>query len=439
MSEDAPDQDALIAQLASLTGLDPAQAERYLNASNGDLTLAASLFFDDAQQPEATEDPDVEMAGSDQPAHASPVPAQEPVPGGGRTLGGAYVPPPADSSSSSLPAAASASTSKKPTQRGVAGAKTLRDLQSGGGQRQVPNNSDRDSDDDQDDEKQDFFAGGEKSGLAVQNPNASKPRTSRDQINNILKRARQNAPRPGGDDEPASTHFSGAGTTLGGDDAPSRTIPDPNTNMRAPPPRAQRVLHLWRDGFSVDDGDLFRFDDPANARTLDMINMGHAPLHILGAEPGQEVDVEVQAHKDEDFKPSKKKYVPFAGGGNRLGSPTPGASVVAAPISAATSSSTAASTTSTGSAQPTIHVDPSTPTVTLQIRLGDGTRLQSRFNTTHTIGDVYDFVTRASIDTQGREYALITTFPSKELTDKAQVLGDMAEFKRGGVIVQKWK
>ena len=33
----------------------------------------------------------------------------------------------------------------------------------------------------------------------------------------------------------------------------------------------------------------------------------------------------------------------------------------------------------------------------------------------------------------------MTTFPSKELDDKAMVLGDMSDFKRGGVVVQKWK
>jgi UBX domain-containing protein 1 len=250
----------------------------------------------------------------------------------------------------------------------------------------------------------------------------------------------RNAPRPGGDDERPSTHFRGTGTTLGGDDAPSRTIPDPNASAAAaaPPERAHRELHLWRDGFSVDDGALFRYDDPANARTLEMINTGHAPLHILNVEHGQEVDVEVHAHKDEDYKQPKKKYVPFGGSGQRLGSPTPGASSASAPMAAATSSTTTASA-ATGSAAPTVEVDSSVPTVTLQIRLGDGTRLQSRFNTTHTVGDVYDFVARASPASQEREYALMTTFPSKELTDKAQVLGDMAEFKRGGVVVQKWK
>jgi UBX domain-containing protein 1 len=183
---------------------------------------------------------------------------------------------------------------------------------------------------------------------------------------------------------------------------------------------------------------LFRYDDPANARTLEMINTGHAPLHILNVEHGQEVDVEVHAHKDEDYKQPKKKYVPFGGSGHRLGSPTPGASSASAPIAAATSSTTSASA-STGSAAPSVEVDSSVPTVTLQIRLGDGTRLQSRFNTTHTVGDVYDFVARASPASQAREYALMTTFPSKELTDKAQVLGDMSEFKRGGVVVQKWR
>jgi UBX domain-containing protein 1 len=219
--------------------------------------------------------------------------------------------------------------------------------------------------------------------------------------------------------------------TLGGDDAPSRTIPDPTAAAPSLPPRAHRELHLWRDGFSVDDGDLFRYDDPANARTLEMINTGHAPLHILNVEQGQEVDVEVHAHKDEDYVKPKKKWVPFGGSGQRLGSPTPGASALAQPPAPAAG-------TASDAAKPAVEVDSSAPVVTLQIRLADGTRLPSRFNTTHTIGDVYDFVNRANAASTQRPYALMTTFPSRELSDKAQALGDLAEFKRGGVVVQKW-
>jgi UBX domain-containing protein 1 len=226
--------------------------------------------------------------------------------------------------------------------------------------------------------------------------------------------------------------------TLGADDTPSQAIPDPHAEIPQPVPRAHRELHLWRDGFSVDDGPLFRYDDPANARTLEMINTGHAPLHILNVEHGQEVDVEVHPHKDEDYKQPKKKFTPFGGQGQRLGSPTPGVTSTPSPAPVAASSTTAASA-STASAQPSVDIDSSTPTITLQIRLGDGTRLQSRFNTTHTVGDVYSFVDAANPASQQREYALMTTFPSKDLTDKSQVLGDMAEFKRGGVVVQKWK
>lgn len=251
-----------------------------------------------------------------------------------------------------------------------------------------------------------------------------------------------NTPRPlpqsGGTAPPAAarSNFSGAARTLGGDDTPSEKIEDPNQQRPQPATRVQRILHFWNDGFSVGEGDLYRSDDPRNAEILDGIRQGRAPLSIMDVKPGQEVDVDIKQHQENYVRP-KPKYKPFGGSGQRLGSPTPGSD------SAATASPTpnppaAASTTTSGPPQ-NPHIDESQPTVTLQIRLGDGTRLSSRFNTTQTIGDVYSFVTAASPDSVAREWVLMTTFPSKELTDKSAVLGDLAEFKRGGVVVQKWK
>jgi UBX domain-containing protein 1 len=225
--------------------------------------------------------------------------------------------------------------------------------------------------------------------------------------------------------------------TLGGDDAPSRAIPDPNAAAPQPAPRVHRELHLWRDGFSVDDGPLYRYDDPANARTLEMINTGHAPIQILNVEHGQEVDVEVHPHKEEDYKKPKKKWVPFSGAGQRLGSPTPGASSTPPPAPAATSSTTSSSSFDEY-VKTLVEVDESSPVITLQIRLGDGQRLQQRFNTHHLVREVYWFIDSARPDPRGRPYVLMTTFPSKELVDKDQALGDMPELKRGGVVVQKW-
>jgi len=158
-------------------------------------------------------------------------------------------------------------------------------------------------------------------------------------------------------------------------------------------------------------------------------------MSILNVEAGQEVDVKLDQHSEKYVQP-KKKYAPFSGGGQRLGSPTPSArtrtEMPAAPPPSAVS--TPAASTPAGP-----DVDASQPTLSLQIRLGDGTRLPARFNATHTIGDVYTFVTAANAESRTRSWALMTTFPSKELTDKGQVLGDLAEFKRGGVLVQKWQ
>jgi UBX domain-containing protein 1 len=227
---------------------------------------------------------------------------------------------------------------------------------------------------------------------------------------------------------------------LGSDDVPSETISDPHATVPAPLPTERREFHIWDDGFSIDDGPLYRYDDPANTRYIELINRGQAPLELMDVQRGQEVDVQLNIHRGEKFVQPKKKYKPFSGQGQRLGSPTPGASASSSTATSSTASTSQAGSASAGtSVQPgSISVDNSQPTITLQIRLADGTRLRSSFNTTHTIGDVYSFVNASNVASARGRYALMTTFPSKELTDKAQALSDIAELKRGGVVVQKW-
>jgi UBX domain-containing protein 1 len=170
-----------------------------------------------------------------------------------------------------------------------------------------------------------------------------------------------------------------------------------------------------------------------------MIHQGRAPLDLLNVEHGQEVDLALDNQKTTKYVQPKKKYVPFGGSGQRLGSPTPGVATASSSTAAQSSSMQIPASAAPEPAAPTVNVNDSQPTITLQIRLGDGTRLQSRFNTTHTVGDVYSFVDAASTASAQRAYALMTTFPNKELEDKSAKLGDLPEFKRGGVVVQKWK
>ncbi|CZT21978.1 related to UBX domain-containing protein 1 [Ramularia collo-cygni] len=398
------EQSQKVANFSSLTGCNPKVAQDALAAANWNLEQAVTLYY--ASQDEAADEDDEKESESTTAATAS-----GPVAG-----------------SSSAPQSKSNARGGKPK------AMTLADLQTG------------DDDDEEKDPNQDLFTGGEKSGLAVKNPDQSGPT---DHFRNIMNQARTNRDRPSAahgneeeeNEEPRSSAFTGRAQTLGGDDAPSQVVQDPTAaaasaaaSARPRHPRVNRTLHLWADGVSIDDGPLLRFDDPANEHIMAEINQGRAPKALLDVQPDQEVDLNLEPHRDENYVAPKPKYKPFAGQGQRLGSPTPGP---APPSSSSTARPAPAAATSTP--QPSqMAIDESQPTLQLQIRLGDGTRLVSRFNTSHTIGDVYDFVNLAA-PSAGRPWALMTTFPSKELDDKAQVLGDISEFQRGGVVVQKWK
>lgn len=251
----------------------------------------------------------------------------------------------------------------------------------------------------------------------------------------ILTVCRNIRDRDNGDPPPAAgpSRFSGSGQTLGGDDAPSQVIPDPHppsTTSQNP----SRILHLWENGFSVEDGPLRRFDDPQNEQDLQLIQNGRAPLHLMNVRPNQTVDVHLHKH-DGPYKAPPKVYKPFGGSGQRLGSPTPGGSSSSTATQAFTSAPAPipASTTSQE-----VQIDASQPTLNLRIQLANGTRIPARFNATHTVGDVYDFIGRAYPGSNERAWVLATTFPNKEHTEKNQVLGEMSEFKRGGTAVQKW-
>lgn len=194
------------------------------------------------------------------------------------------------------------------------------------------------------------------------------------------------------------------------------------------------MLHIWLDGFSVDDGPLRRFDDPANQADLMMIRQGRAPLHLMNVEHDQPVEVKLHQHENAYVTPAKS-YKPFSGAGHRLGSPVPGAST-ASTVDAAAPQQKQPTAASSSPASPAI--DESQPTVMIRIQLPDGTRLPARFNTTSTIGDIYDFVDASSSETRSRRWVLATTFPNQDHQERSLLLGDVAEFKKGGAAVVKW-
>jgi UBX domain-containing protein 1 len=225
----------------------------------------------------------------------------------------------------------------------------------------------------------------------------------------------------------------------------STFIPDPD----APPPSSEseemtviRHLTFWRDGFSVEDGELMRYDDPANDQILAEINAGRAPPQILNVQPGEPVELRVAKRLTENYTPQPKRpMAAFSGSGNRLGAP---ASALSESASAAPSMPgsfpSANATGSDGPSRPSMttmfEVDQTLPTTSVQIRLADGTRIVCRMNLTHKVEDIRNFINASRPENLTRPYTIGTTFPNRTLEDDSQTIE--AAGLVNSVIVQRW-
>ncbi|KAF8431708.1 SEP-domain-containing protein [Boletus edulis BED1] len=301
-----------------------------------------------------------------------------------------------------------------------------------------------DDDDDDDDEGspregESWFAGGERSGISVQNPNARGNVPGGRMVQDILRRAAEmsaaRTSQPSADHD-SSTAFRGGGHTLGSDDVESTFVPDPDVQLDDEEEEAaRRNITFWHNGFSIEGGAFYSYADPENERLLAEINTGRAPVSVLNVRPGQPVEVVVSKRTDEDYVPEKR---PFGGSGNRLGSPVPAVTTnmpgsfptgPSAPAPASRSTERASVTT-------VFEVDQTQPMTTVQIRLADGTRMPCRMNLTHTVGDIRYFINASRPENTMRPYTIGTTFPNRVL-DNDQVTIQSAGLANS-VVVQRW-
>jgi len=319
----------------------------------------------------------------------------------------------------------------------------------GGGHGRPPPTDDHHDDDDDDDDDDDenkgaesWFAGGERSGISVENPDRRGAVPGGNMVRDLLRRAAQAGPAPAAQSRP-SRAFTGGAHTLGSDEVESSFIPDPSA-QEGEEETAIRHLTFWRDGFQVEDGELRRYDDPAQAQVLSDINAGHAPPSILNVRPGQHVELRVAKRTQEDYVPPKGTKT-FAGSGHRLGAPVPdfgpseGASSMPGtfpPAGSAISPSAPPDTSERGHIVTKFEVDQTQPTTSIQIRLADGTRMVCRMNLTHTVGDIRNFINASRPENLTRRYTIGTTFPNRTLDD------DSATIQGSGlvnsVVVQRW-
>jgi len=208
--------------------------------------------------------------------------------------------------------------------------------------------------------KTESYTGGEKSGLAVENP-----------VNDIIKRAKEDSK----------------------EQEPGRKA---DTNCK---------ITLYSNGFTMNDGPFRAFSDPNNQQFIESLKNGRVPEELRGKFK-EGLNVGLDDRTSEEYKePPPPKYVEFSGSGTSLGGGAP--------------TSTAIQRDHSATIEP-IKVDKSKPTTRIIIRLHDGKTQEAEVNLDTRVAAIFDYVwSLAPVD---GEFQLIAGFPPKPLTDVNQTV-----------------
>ena len=155
----------------------------------------------------------------------------------------------------------------------------------------------------------------------------------------------------------------------------------------------QVTITAWKNGVSINDGELIEDTETFQKE----LKEGKVPRQVVqrlradGLDPTQlEVVLTLQSNAERDYV---KEFKAFAGSGRTLGA----------------TGAEAQPTQPLPPKKASIQVDDTKEVTTVQICLPDGTRLRARFNLTHTVGDIANYVLASSRDITS--FSLMTTFP----------------------------
>jgi len=281
----------------------------------------------------------------------------------------------------------------------------------------------QDSGQSSEEEGQAFYAGGsERSGQQVLGP--SKKKNSDELVSNMFKSAKAHGAEvvDPSDDQKSKKRintFAGTGFKLGStsdDSKPVNTMPSTSSQEK----NVVTVLKLWKNGFCVDDGPVRAYDDSESQEFLASIHKGEIPRELVQKYKGKEVHLNMEDHRNEDFVPSKPRLEPFTGEGHRLGSPV--GDLLTQVVNQGIDSSDPKKCEE--EAQTSLNVDQTKPMTSIQIRLSDGSRLVVKLNLSHTIADIRLFICNARPVYYSTPFVLMTTFPNKELSDETLTIKD---------------
>ncbi|XP_050432437.1 NSFL1 cofactor p47 [Adelges cooleyi] len=290
-------------------------------------------------------------------------------------------------------------------------------------------NSEVDDKDSDDDEGQRFYAGGSiTSGQQVIGP----PRNNTDAMTEMFQAAQKyassSAPSDAGSShqEGGSSTFFGTGYKLGQTETDTEVIPSHSSTSKKTARQSQEevVLKMWKEGFTINDGELHSIEQQENREFLLLVARGEVPPLLLkeaNVTSEEELHVSIEDHRFEEYAPPKQKKKLFGGSGHLLGSPAP---EVVENVSSKDTLPSDNGIANESAARAEVPLQEGAPTTSLQIRLADGSRLVASFNQSHTIGDVRRYLITARSSFAARPFILQSSYPPKTLDNNEQTLLD---------------
>ncbi|XP_054161465.1 NSFL1 cofactor p47-like [Oppia nitens] len=408
MDTNPQSKDELISNFCGITGVEASRGEFYLESANWDLSLAIQSFYETATEDIAipTNAPNPQTSEEQKRAHElQQMFSNKPIHNTSDNSSDDEMPLQAMTSKDS--AKSSKNTQKSHLSSNIATLGSLKPKSDSG-------------EGESDEEGQAFYAGGsEHSGQQVLGP---KKKNTDKLVQNMFQSAKEHGAEVIDPNEEVSAQrrinsFGGHGFKLGSTSEQPSAVSS-QFAVHNQKQNRDMILKFWRNGFSIDDGPLREYNDPQNQEFLNSIKKGEIPRELIQQSGGQEVHLNLEDHKHEDFIPPKKSMKLFAGEGHRLGSPA------ADVVITQTLQSNFDPKVTEAEAVKQLKVDETKPTTSIQIRLTDGSRLVVKLNITHTIADIRHFICTSRPIYSAQSFGLMTTFPNKELTDETLSIKD---------------
>ncbi|TMS37524.1 hypothetical protein L596_004437 [Steinernema carpocapsae] len=257
-----------------------------------------------------------------------------------------------------------------------------------------------------------FVGGGRDSGQQVMGPGGGEE----DEAARIMHAARRAGAEVVGDEGPARrspASFNATGYRLGGHGLPSQPLGQSSSSINESE-QPFVSLNLWTNGFSIDDGPLRSFEEPQNRQFMTEMMQGKVPAE-LAVKYGPNLDLRMK-QKGTEYVPPKAK--PFSGQGHVIG----GGVHFEENINAGAPLGREEKIELEREAEANIRLNESEPVTRIMIRFPDNERIATRFNHTHRVEDIRNFIVTANPNYAYRPFQFTGGFPIKPIEDEKSTL-----------------